>query len=291
MATVDEDQAWLEEQAKQNGNIKVGETDLANLQAKNPEDRAQFQADLSKQYQARNSNVTDQGQQNASPAQQWNSAGSSGNGLFPEWYSGLMQNNVQRQQADQQKATGRADALYGELNARATQGLDINPNDPIIRNQVDAFRAEQTRGGRDFLSDVAEQSGPLANLRGEQRMAAERTGQNTAGFQSELMGRELGARRDEIAQALAQQGAMLSGDQQRALQQQLAFMDQAMREGSLGLQAELGRGELALRNKLGSGSLALQGRGLENDQDRFMRELGLRQWQLGDQSDYMWATL
>ena len=293
MATSDDDQAWLKELAQQNGGIGVGETDLANLQGKNPEDRAQFQSDLTTQYGLRNAPKGGGG--NESSTQQWNSSGGSGGGsLFPEWYSGLMANNVQQNLTDSIQAKGRSDGLYGQLGARGQQGLNVNPNDPLIKGQVDAFNAAQQRSGRDYLSNAAESQGPLANLRGEQRMAQEKIGQNTGTFQAELMQRELGARRDEIAQALSQQGQMLGGDQQRNLQMQLAQMDQALGEANtqtartgMENQFTLGQGQLGL----GRESLGLQRAGMAQNNDQFMRELGLRQWQAGDQSDYNWASL
>lgn len=156
----------------------------------------------------------------------------------------------------------RRDALYELLMSRAKQGAGADPNDPIIRAQTDAFAATQERSKRNYLSDLAERQGPLANLQGEQRMASERVGQNVSGFQAELLGREMAARRDEIAQALVQAQGLLSGDQQAALQRELATLN-----------AELTR----------------RGQDLSNDQ--FLRQLGLEQWRLGDESNYRWTRL
>lgn len=232
---------------------------------------------------------------NQSPSQSWNSQPVD---PYPSWYRDLMTQQVQQQQEQQRQAKERSDALYSMLDARAKQGLQVNAADPIIKNQVDAFSAAGERSRRNYLSDVAERSGPYANVRGEQRMTAEKLGQGTSAFQAELLGRELGARRDEIAQALAMQGSMLSGDQTRALQAQLAAMDQAIKEAGVGLQGrdldlrtELGRGDLALRDKLGMGQLALGNRGLDLSNDQFLKELALREWDLGNQNDFRWANL
>ncbi len=211
------------------------------------------------------------------PAQAWNQAPSGpSQGMFPDWYRELMTRNLAMQEQQQAQNKGRSDSLYGFLNSRAQQGLNVTAQDPIIRQQTDAYRAEQERAKRNFLSDAAERGGSLSNPRGEQRIAAERVGQNVSGFQAQLLQRELMARRDEIAQALTQQGAMLSGDQQRSLAEQLAALDQAIKEASIGL---------------GQGQLALGNRSLDTSNDQFMRELALRQWQLGDQSDLNWAQL
>ena len=144
---------------------------------------------------------------------------------------------------------GRGDELYNMLLARAKQGLDINPESPMIRQQVDPYTAQVERARRNYLADVAEQSGPLANIQGERRVASERAGQASGLFESQLIGRELQARRDEIAQALASMQGMLSQEQQLAMQRELAQLDASIRNrqisssqeqfmGSLGLQSE-----------------------------------------------------
>lgn len=163
----------------------------------------------------------------------------------------------------------RSDTLYRMLGDRASQSLTINRNDPVIRAQADAYGANTDRASRDYLSNVAESSGPYANLRGEQRMVSERAGQAKGGFEAELMGRELQSKRQEISTALTSMAGMLSGDQTRSLQMQLAQMDDAI--------ARMG--------------LDNQRRGQDFSQDQFLRELGLRQWQAGDDSDFRWAGL
>lgn len=243
--------------------------------------------------------------QPSTPAQAWNQQPDP----YPDWYRGLMERQVSAQEAQRAETKQRADALYGQLSQRAGQSLQVDATDPIVKGQVDAFRAENTRAKRDYLSDVAERSGPLANLRGEERMAAERLGQGVSQFQAELLGRELGARRQEIADALQMSGSLLSAEQQRGLQAQLAQMDQAIAEAGIGmqgrgldLQRDLGFADLGLRRDLGfagldlqrtlgMGGLDLQRRGLDQGMDQFLRELALREWQLGDESDWRWSNL
>lgn len=162
----------------------------------------------------------------------------------------------------------RRDALYKHLEDRAGQALNFDASDPIIKAQTDAFRAQQDRSKRDYLSNVAERGGPDANMRGEQRMAAEKTGQATSGFQAELMGREMGSRRQEIASALQQQGGILNADQQMQLQQELGIIDQNMRQQGVDMQ---GRG------------LDLDWKKAMLNNDQFMADLGLR---AGDRANY-----
>lgn len=169
---------------------------------------------------------------------------------------------------------GRSDDLYSQLKMRIDRANGpVDPNDPIIKGQSDAFNAQQTRASRDYLSNIAEKSGSLANIRGEQRMASEKLGQNTSSFLAQLLAREQGARRDEASQALGLEGSQLTADQNRDLSGQLGF------------------GDLALRDKLGSGQLALGNRGLDVNNDQFLRQLAQRQWEDQDSSDYNWAQL
>lgn len=156
----------------------------------------------------------------------------------------------------------RAAALYQQLLQRSQQSLAVDRNDPAIRQQADAYAANQERAKRNYISDIAERNGPYANIRGEQRLAAERAGTNAASFEAELIGRELTARREEIAQALSSMQGLLTAEQQITLQRELASI-----------------------------TAALQEQGLAQSQDQFLRELALREWQAGDTSDLNWASL
>ena len=168
------------------------------------------------------------------------------------------------------------DQLYGTLMGRAQQSTAINADDPIIRGQVEAFRNEQTRGKRDYLSNLAESAGPLANLRGEKRMAAERTGQATGGFQAQLLGRELTAKRAEISDALNSMGGMLSGDQQANLQRELGNIDAQLKSVGTGFGGAAAFGGLGndLQRAMMQNQQYYAGLGSQNDQ--FAADLGLR---------------
>ena len=171
---------------------------------------------------------------NATPAQQWN--------------------------AQPSQTSARSDDLYALLMGRAKQGTAVDRNDPNVRAQVDPFRANVERQKRSYLSDVAEAQGPYANIRGEQRMAAERAGQQSGLFEAQVIGGEIDARRQEISQALSLWGQMLSGDQRLALERELAMLNDRARTAD---------------------------RSQQNDQ--FLRELALREWMAGDDSDYRWS--
>jgi hypothetical protein len=175
---------------------------------------------------------------------------------------------------------GQSSDLFKMLMDRASQGTTISREDPNIRQQVAPYAAQEERAKRNYISDVAEREGPLANLRGEERMASERMGQRVGGFEAELIGRELSAKREEIVHALDSMRGMLSQDQQQGLAMQLAQIDAELRRQGLDVQ----------RYGIDSGAnVAIMGQNTQNDQ--FLRELALREWRDGEDNRYRWANL
>lgn len=139
------------------------------------------------------------------------------------------------------------DKLYELLMGRATQSLNIDRNDPIIRAQSDAFNAQQQRASRDYLAQVAERAGSNANIGMERRMAAEKVGQASGNFEAQLMGRELEARRNEIQHALSTRAQLLTDEQRLNLQRELSYLEDATRRFGISENANLGWGDLGLR--------------------------------------------
>lgn len=130
--------------------------------------------------------------------------------------------------------TTDASNLYNTLGARASQSLVVDPNDPVIKAQTDAYRAEQTRAARNLEAEQAERGGANSNQDATQRSATEKAAQNTAGFQGTLMANEVAARRQEIQSALSGQQGVLTSEQQMALQQELANLDVKLRSYQFG---------------------------------------------------------
>lgn len=121
-------------------------------------------------------------------------------------------------------------ALMDQLMSRAGQSLNLDGSDPIIKNQVDAYRAEQERARKDYLNNAAEQRSPYSTGAQdlESRMTAEALGQNVGSFQGTLIGNELTARRNEIQNALTQMGGILSDADKLALQKELGYLDASL---------------------------------------------------------------
>lgn len=127
-------------------------------------------------------------------------------------------------------ADPRSKALFDMLMKRAQQSEVVDPNDPIIKGQTDAFNAQQQRAERNYLSGVAERAGPNANIGSETRHANEVIGQSTSAFEAQLMGQELTARRQEIMSALSGAEGMLTSEEQMALQEELAKLSLAQQQ-------------------------------------------------------------
>ena len=69
-------------------------------------------------------------------------------------------------------------------------------DDPVVRAQVDAYRAEQERAGRNHLSDLAEKAqGAPVNLGGEQRLTEAKVNQAVGAFTADVIAKEIEARR------------------------------------------------------------------------------------------------
>jgi len=156
--------------------------------------------------------------------------------------------------------------LLNTLKARSNQTLNINAaTDPNIRQQADAYSAQQERARRQYLAEQAERQGPNANLTNEERLSAEQAGQASGGFEASLIGNEIQARRQEIQDALTSMQGMLTDQQKMNLQQQLAQLDDATKRYGIQTQANTAQAQIS-----NDWQKAL----LNNDQ--FNADLGLR---------------
>jgi hypothetical protein len=144
---------------------------------------------------------------------------------------------------------GQGTDLYNQLMARSKQGLAIDKNDPIIRNQADAHNVGLERGRTQYLQQEAERGGANSNMGAERRASAEKVGQGSADFEAALMGREVAARREEIQSALSGMGALLTAEQQLQLQEELAQLSRS--ESRYQFDAGLGQRESEFGRDLG----------------------------------------
>lgn len=148
------------------------------------------------------------------------------------------------------------DQLVKALMERAGQTLD--PNNPVIRAQADAFSADQTRASREAIQQLAEAAGPNANISGQVRLINERAGQASGSFEANLMAQELEAQRQEIAQALASEQNLLTEDQRVALQRELAYLNDATQRYGISSSNDLSWRKALMDNDQFNANLGLQ---------------------------------
>ena len=154
---------------------------------------------------------------------------------------------------------GTQDVVRNTYLQQATQPATVSENDPIIKNQVDAFRAETDRARTQYLNEQAESAGPYATgaLRGQERATAEAAGQQVGSYKAQLMANELLQKRQEIQNALSSLGGLVTTDQARALQQQLADLDAQLKTLGITTAAGTADKQLAVQQALGIGGLNL----------------------------------
>lgn len=128
----------------------------------------------------------------------------------------------------------KSNALYELLMKRAQQSKDVDPNDPIIKGQTDAYNAEGQQARRNFLAASAEKEGPYGNATGESRRSAEELGKSTGSFHAAAMQRELDARRNEIEHALSGAAGLLTEEQRLSLQEELTKMGMSQQNDQFG---------------------------------------------------------
>jgi hypothetical protein len=177
------------------------------------------------------------------------------------------------------------DLIMGRINEYQKP---VDANDPNIKNQVDAFRREQQRAGDAQRAALAERAAATGSLMGgassgsfdtDMQGIQEGIGENVSGYQAGLMGEEYQQRRGELGQML--QMALASGDAEsaRALQLQMAQMDDAVRRLQISESGRQFNADLGYRNR----ALSQQGRMFD---DQFGRTLG-RDYE----DDYRWRIL
>ena len=130
-------------------------------------------------------------------------------------------------------ATAQSNALVSYLLGEGTGPSSANPafstdpNSPIIKGQVDAYRASQEQTARTAESAAAEAAGPGAPITAETRSAQETAGQNTSSYQAQLMGQQLTARQTEIQNALSGAYGAITAEQSMMLQEELSQLQLA----------------------------------------------------------------
>lgn len=176
---------------------------------------------------------------------------------------------------------GTQDVLRNSYLERATQPIGVDRNDPNFRQPIDSYAAAQDRTRRRAENEAAERAsamglGTSGALDLQRRAAQERSGQATGAFESQMLTQELQRQRNEKAEALQQLTGILSADQTRQLQRDLADLDAALKRESIAQTGSLGTADINLRDKLGTGALNVDLiRALLQNQ-QFLTDAGIR---------------
>ena len=190
-------------------------------------------------------------------------------------------------------------SLKEQLYSRANQSMDIDPNNPVMKAQMDAFNAQQDRATNQAMSQAAEEAaarglGNSGALENEKRLAQERAGFNSAQFQGQLMQQELTSRREEVQNALEQMGNILSDEEKLALTKEMHDIDSAIERtktenqnsqyyAGLSSQERIAANRLAQEWVLGQQGFDIDWARLAQGDQQFADALGFR---LGDRQPY-----
>lgn len=118
-----------------------------------------------------------------------------------------------------------------DLLARGT--TPVSPDDPTIKSTVDAANVQGQRANQVNRAALAERAAaeglPTSSFDTSIASANEQLGENLGGLQAQLMTQELQNRRQDVVNALS----FATGQDQQALQLQLAQIDEALQQQSL----------------------------------------------------------
>lgn len=171
---------------------------------------------------------------------------------------------------------GTQDVVRNSYLDQATKPMTVDRNDPHVKPQADAYRANVERAARNAMGDAAEANGPYATgaQRGDERMLLERAGQAAGSFEAQLVGNELKAKRAEKQLALQQLLNAGQFDMANALQRELAEIDAQLKASGIDVQRDLGSREIDVKDKLGTGGLNVDLLRLMLNQQMFGDQLG-----------------
>jgi hypothetical protein len=125
---------------------------------------------------------------------------------------------------------GRQNSFFDQLQGLAGQyGQPVTAQDPVIKGQVDAFSAAQTRGAQQGQAAQAEANAYKGVPTGSQDAGTaagyEAAALNTGNFQASEIRNELTQRRSYLQQTLSLYGNQLTSEQARMLQARIAAIN------------------------------------------------------------------
>lgn len=169
--------------------------------------------------------------------------------------------------------------LWTMLMNRAKQGLNVDRTNPVIRNQADAYSAQEERARRIGLTEAAEKGSPYAtgHQAGLERLSAAQMGQRVGDYEAQLVGQEIKAKRDEIAQALSEMGDLLTDQQKMSLQMKIAEMDNSLERLKSDRQDAQFGASLNQNDRQFGADMGFKYAGLGQENNHFLDTLGFNQ--------------
>ena len=178
-------------------------------------------------------------------------------------------------QQQQAQTTSQLQTVLQQLLAQNPGTVD--PNSEPMRQQRGAFQRGQQRAmerARLAAAERANATGATGALEGDINRMNLTAAQQSGDFEAGMVGGELQAQRQQLAQAMQIAASMGQAAEARQLQERMNEIDATLRREGYGLQERLGRGQLGL------GLLEAQ---LRNQQAN--NQLGFNYAQLGNQSN------
>lgn len=132
----------------------------------------------------------------------------------------------------------------------------VSLTDSTLAPQVEVFRVQQQRNQERNRRQMAERAAATGQsesgyLDNQINKGLQEQNFNTAAFNANLLGREMGSRREELLAALQLASSTGNAEAERELRNRLAQASASMQQQGLNLQGQLGWGDLALRQWLG----------------------------------------
>jgi hypothetical protein len=177
------------------------------------------------------------------------------------------------------------DAFKTSLLNALNKPVGVDPNDPVMKGQMDAFSLAQTRAkqrDREAMASRAGASGQISDLatggafdEGLSNLE-QRQGEAEAGFNANLAGDELNKQRDELYRYMALAGNQLNAEEARALQEKLFNIEAQIKREGMKQQGDQFGADLGLREELGKMGIDVSKMGINTQGSLGGRELDLK---------------
>lgn len=176
--------------------------------------------------------------------------------------------------------TGQPTTVAGAFQQALINRLtpqDITSQNPAIKGTIAANRNAESRGlqkTQQMLAERAASTGQAGGFETGLRQAAGESAGRQGAFEGNALFGLHQQQQNDLTNALALGGGLLSDQQRQDLQRYGIDLDATLRREGLAQSGQLGNRELDIRNTLGLGQLDLGRAGLAQNESQFGRSLG-----------------